>query len=231
MKPISLFLCILVAVTAPALAQQWEVGFGAGYGVSTSADVTNAAGSVSAKFANGPLFAVYGGQNWARVSGEMHYSFKMSDLKLEGQGAKAQMSGEVHSAHFDFLFHPRERAVQPFVALGAGIRYYRGTGTEHASQPLSEFALLTRANEVKPLITPAVGIKAKIGKHALVRLEFRDYITPFPEKVIAPYSGDGSSWTITDPAPPQIGPTGRTGASVKGWLHDFAPTASLAFTF
>lgn len=43
----------------------------------------------------------------------------------------------------------------------------------------------------------------------LLRLEFRDYITPFPSDVVAP-------------AP---------GARIKGWLQDFVPTVGISVRF
>ena len=42
-----------------------------------------------------------------------------------------------------------------------------------------------------------------------LRLEIRDYITPFPKQVVAP-------------AP---------GAKLKGWLHDFVPMVGIGVRF
>jgi hypothetical protein len=48
-----------------------------------------------------------------------------------------------------------------------------------------------------------------LGQHAFLRTEFRDYVTPFPKKVITP----------------------ATGAKVSGWLHDIVPMVGIGFSF
>jgi len=52
-------------------------------------------------------------------------------------------------------------------------------------------------------------VKLSLGGPVLLRLEFRDYITPFPREVITP----------------------AMGAEIKGWLHDFVPTVGFGFKF
>jgi hypothetical protein len=116
-----------------------------------------------------------------------------------------------HASHYDLLYHPaRKRSkVQPFVAAGAGVKLYRGTGQQQAYQPLHEFAYLTQTDDLRPLITAGGGIKYRISEHLVFRAEILDYITPFPNKVITP-------------AP---------GAKIGAWLQDFVPMFGLAFTF
>jgi hypothetical protein len=232
MKPVSLISCILLAAAVPALAQEWEFGLGAGYGFSRDADIRSAAGTARAGFTRGAVLSAYGAQNGDWLSGELRYDFKFSDSHLSGLSQSTSLNGQVHSLHFDFLFHPRQRRVQPFVILGAGIRYYRATGTPVPIQPLGTIAALMRANQVEPLIAPGVGLKLKVGGRAVVRLELRDYITPFPRKVITPYSGTDASWRLKYPPPIlTLEPTGRTGSDVSGWLHDFTPMVSIGVTF
>jgi hypothetical protein len=211
MKPIPLFMCMFLAAMVPVPAQQWEVGGGVGYGFSRGVDVTNINGAVRAGFNRGLMFDVYGAQNGKRLSGELRYAYKFSDLQVEGQGQKATFSGEVHSVHYDFLLHFSERKLQPYIAMGAGIRYFRGTGPQTAIQPLGTFAVLTHTNQVKPLLTPGVGIKAKLSERWTFRVDFRDYITPFPEQVITPYP--------------------LTQSEAHGWLHDFTPMVNIGITF
>ena len=50
------------------------------------------------------------------------------------------------------------------------------------------------------------GVKFRIAKHALVRFDFRDYMTPFPTRVILPAGG----------------------ASVSGWPHDLTPMVGIS---
>jgi hypothetical protein len=135
----------------------------------------------------------------------------MSDLKLSGNGSDVSFKGMSHAIHYDFLYSPaaRRSKVQPFVAAGAGVKLYRGTGKEQAYQPLSNFAYLTRTQDLRPLIAAGGGFKYRVGEHMFFRAEIRDYITPFPKKVITP-------------AP---------GAKVSGWLQDFVPMFGLSFSF
>ena len=99
--------------------------------------------------------------------------------------------------------------MRPFVAGGGGIKFFRGTGKERAYQPLSNLALLTKTQEVKGLISVGGGVKAVVSDHVLLRVEFRDYITPFPKEVITP----------------------SPGAKISGWLHDLVPMVGITFRF
>jgi Outer membrane protein beta-barrel domain len=195
-----------------ALAQKWEIGGVAGGGFYQNLNVTNAGGSAVTGFQNGPVFGGLVGQNMYRyMSGELHYGFSAQNLKVSGAGAEATFKGMAHVIHYDFLVHtaPLGARVRPFVAGGGGMKIFQGTGNETAYQPLSQFALLTRTQELKPMITVGGGTKFQIAPRVYLRVEFRDQITPFPKNVIAP-------------AP---------GASIKGWLHDFIPMAGITFTF
>jgi hypothetical protein len=95
------------------------------------------------------------------------------------------------------------------VRSSAGIKVFRGTGTEQAYQPLSNFALLTKDQDLTPVVSIAAGIKFAVSSHLQFRVELHDYLTPFPKKVIVPAQG----------------------ANVGGWLQDFVPAAALAYTF
>ncbi len=210
MKPLSLVSCVFLAAVAPGFAQEWEIGGGVGYGLTRKVDITNPLGTVKAGLDNGLMWTVYGAQNHRIYSGELRYTYQFSNITVKGMDQSASTGGDVQSIHYDFLLHPSERAVQPFVAMGAGIRYYRGTGPETLGQPIGGSAFLSRTNEVKPLLTPGVGVKVKFGERFVLRLEARDYITPFPEQVIIPL---GNS------------------SSVHGWLHDFTPMVNIGVLF
>ena len=202
----------LSLAAAAALAQEWELGVSGGVGFSRNATVTNASGSGKAGFKYGlTAGAVAGNDLYERLSGEMHYLYRVSDLKVTGGGQEAEFSGEAHLVHYDLLYHAADRdaRIRPFVAGGGGIKVYRGTGGEHAFQPASSFALLTRTQELKPLVSAGGGVKVALTESLHLRVEIRDYITPFPKEVVAP-------------AP---------GARIKGWLHDFVPTAGISVRF
>ena len=199
----------IVAVAA-CFGQQYEMGAAAGGGFARNATLAGAAGSAAAGLGTGEVFGGWIAHGmYSRISGEVRYSYMRQDLQLSGGSAKFQ--GEAHAMHYDVLFHAaKSRAkVQPFVAVGGGFKLYRGTGTEAAYQPLSNFGYLTKTMEWKPMISAGGGVRVALTGHVFLRMEFRDYITPFPSKVITP-------------AP---------GVKASGWLHDIVPLAGIGVGF
>jgi Outer membrane protein beta-barrel domain len=193
-------------------AQEWEIGGIGGAGFMNGMDIARPGSSASTGFKTGVAFGAFAGSNlYAHLSGEIRYTYQMSDLKLSGNGSEVTFTGVAHVIHYDLLYHPANKRskVQPFVAAGAGIKLYRGTGKEQAYQPLSNYAFLTRTSDLRPLISAGGGIKYRISEHMIFRAEIRDYVTPFPNKVITP-------------AP---------GAKVSGWVQDFVPMFGLSFIF
>jgi hypothetical protein len=208
--------CILIMLFlawATAFAQEWELGAHGGFGFSRNPGVTSAAGSAgTAGLKQGPAAGVVVGNNlYERVSGELHYVYRSSNLKTTGGGQEAGFGGESHIVHYDLLYHTanRDERIRPFIAGGAGLRYYRGTGVETAFQPAAKFALLTKTQQLKPLVSVGGGVKVAVSDSMYLRVEVRDYVTPFPKDVIAP-------------AP---------GAKLKGWLHDFVPMVGIGVRF
>jgi hypothetical protein len=207
--------CILIVLFltwATAFAQEWELGAHGGFGFSRNPEVTNASGTGTAGLKQGPAVGVLAGNNmYERVSGEFHYVYRSSSLKATGGGQEAGFGGESHIVHYDLLYHTADRdaRIRPFIAGGVGARYYRGTGIEAAFQPAAKFALLTKTQEFKPLISIGGGVKVAVSDSTYLRFEVRDYVTPFPKEVIAP-------------AP---------GAKLKGWLHDFVPMVGFGVRF
>ena len=194
-------------------AQEWELGGMASYGFYKNATASNPDGSASAGFAPGPGFgALLGYNSSSRIGGEFRYTFETNSLRLSSGGTEAKFSGQAHVIGYDFIFHPRKLRngkVQPFLAVGGGMKVYRGTGTEQAYQNLESFALLTKTQQVEPMLSVGGGIKVTIGRRLLLRAEVRDYLTPFPENVIAPLP------------PTKIG----------GWLNDFVPMIGISYIF
>ncbi len=206
-------LCLMLAAGAGiCAAQRWEFGGVGGAAVFRPAEATAGSAAADAGFANGYVFGVYLGNNVNNyIGGEVRYLYGRSDLELKSGSAKATMSGVNHTAHYDVLVHfaKTDAQVRPFVAAGGGMRLYQGTGTERAAQPLANLGLLTHASQWKPVVSFGGGVKVKLGARASFRAEFRDYLTPFPEKVIAP-------------APR---------ASIKGWLHGMTALFGIGYVF
>jgi hypothetical protein len=205
-------LAVCVALVAPAaVAQSWEVGGAVGGGFYTSQSVTNPTGSASAKIqtniaASAWLDNLSTSRRW---SGELRYDYGRGNLALSQNGTQATFGAESHAMHYDlqWRFASQEATIQPFVSGGAGIKIYRGTGTEAVYQPLSNFALLSKVQDLTALAVAGAGLRVRLSDHLMLRLEVHDYLTPFPNKVIAPAAG----------------------AKVGGWLQDFVPSVGLSF--
>src|SRR6266700_1235312 len=105
-------------------AQEWEIGGIGGAGFMNGVDVSRAGASATTGFKSGVAYGAFAGSNlYTHLSGEIRYTYQMSDLKLSGSGTEVGFTGISHAIHYDFLYHPanNESRLQPFVALGAGI--------------------------------------------------------------------------------------------------------------
>ncbi len=89
------------------------------------------------------------------------------------------------------------------------MKFFRGTGAEPAFQPLNNLVVLTHTTQLEPLISLGGGLKFKVSRKALVRLDFRDYATPTPDKLLA---------------------TPRA-TTINGWMHDFVGLVGISATF
>jgi hypothetical protein len=193
----------------PAFGQKWEMGGAAGVGFYTSNEVSGAGANASAKIAPGVAGSAWitndNGRVWA---GEVRYDYQLGDLKLSSGATTAAFAAQTHAVHYDFQYHfaPREDTVRPFLLFGGGAKVYQGTGDEVAYQPLHDVALLTKTTDVRPLVNVGFGIKANRGGRLGFRLEFRDCLTPFPDKIIAPAQN----------------------STVGGWVHDFVTTFGIS---
>lgn len=207
------FVLILLAAAGCSFAQveeRWELGVAGGYGFYKNTTATNKTGDASVGFKPGYAFSAVASNEINRaLGGEARYTYRQNDLKVSSGGTEASFSGESHVLNYDFLFHfaPRAAKIRPFLAAGAGVKIYRGTGQEMAFQPLSSFVVLTRTTEVTPLVSVGGGVKIQVSRNVLLRLEARDFASTFPKEVIAPVPG----------------------ASVSGWLHDITPMIGLSF--
>jgi opacity protein-like surface antigen len=214
MKHFLLLMLLATAVTVPAaFAQKWEVGFGAGGSFLTSDAISNPAGNADATRQPGLALSAWLDNTIGSglFAGELRYDHENGDLKLSSGGTSARFASQSNAVHYDFLynFSSSEAAVRPFVAAGGGVKWYSGTGTEQVYQPLSNIAVFSDVRDMRALVSVGAGVKFNIAKSVLMRLEFHDYLTPFPSTLIAPVSG----------------------SSVSGWLQDFVVTAGFSFGF
>jgi hypothetical protein len=208
-------MAVCALLVAPAIkAQRWEVGVGAGGGFYTSQDVNSSSfGSASAKIDTNIAASAWVTNNGhSKWGGELRYDYGRGDLTLSQGSTKASFAGETHGIHYDVLryFAPSESPVRPFVAVGGGIKVYRGTGEEVVFQPLSKIALLTKEQDLVAMVSVGGGIKFHLSPRVTLRAEIHDYLSPFPKKVITP----------------------NVGAKVGGWgwLQDFVPMIGLSYT-
>ncbi len=204
-------IAILAICAVPAVfAQQYEIGVAGGGGIVRGGALTNTAGSANAGTKPGAVIgAVIGHRLYQGFTGEVRYNYIMGDLKLKSGGSEATFGAVSHAIHYDVLIHPwkQKAKTQPYLAVGGGVKVFRGTGEEHAAQALSNFAYLTRTTEWKPMISVGAGVRINVAPKVCVRIDFRDYMTSFPKELIAPAGGSTS----------------------KGWLHDFVPMIGISY--
>jgi hypothetical protein len=205
-------LLVFSAVVAPrVMAQSWEVGGGVGGGFYTSQSVSSSAGSASAKIQPGLSGSVWVGNTWqGHWSGELRYDYGMGDLALSSGGTSVSFGAHTQQFHYDIMWHATssESRIRPYVAAGAGVKLYQGTGAQSAYQPLSNYALLTQQQDLTPLVSAGAGVKFQLSPHVQIRLDVHDYLTPFPKNVITP----------------------NVGSKVGGWLQDFVPMIGISYT-
>jgi hypothetical protein len=203
---------LFVTAAVAAYAQQWEIGGTVGGSFVPGVSVKGPMGSATTGFQPGIAAGAFIGQKISpRISGEVRYSFMQSNLKLASGGTTATFSGVTHAIWYDVLIHaaPKESRAQWYAAVGGGMKVFRGTGTEQAFQPLSQFAYLTRTQTVKPMLSFGGGVKFELTPHMSFRTEVRDFMTPFPQDVIYP-------------AP---------GAKIGRMLHNIVPMAGLSYDY
>lgn len=202
---------LLAAFAAAGVAQSWEIGGVAGGSLNSSvtskaASGSTPAGEATAGFTKGMIFGGYLGQNmYKHVSGEIHYAYVKNNLRLQGPGQEVTFGAESHAVYYDVLLHSAAKKTQWFAAIGAGMKIFRGTGQENAYQPLNQFAYLTKTQELKPLLSVGAGVRHFVGKRTVLRVEVRDYITPFPTKVLAPAGNAKFSGSVLHNIVPSVG--------------------------
>jgi hypothetical protein len=208
---LSLAVCL---ATAPfAFGQRWEFGGAVGGSFYTSQTFKNpVAGNADAKFDNGFLSGGYlahnAGERWG---GEIRYDFQTGNAKLSSGSTNVTFGAQAHSVQYHLQWHatPSEASVRPFVSFGGGLRMFRGTGADQVFQPLGKTALLTRTNQLVPVVGFGGGVKLRISQNVALRVAVYDFLSPFPDEVIAP----------------------NIGSRVGGWIHNITPMVGISALF
>ena len=214
MRATQLTAAITVAFSSICLAQEWEVGVAGGFGWYNNTSIRNPALGVSASagFHSGATVGAFFGQNmYEYVGGELRYLYLWGSPELRFQNTRATMHGNTNLVVYDFLFHlkSRDSKVRPFFAAGAGIKVFTGTSTQFFTQPLQEFAVLLPERQVEPAVSVGGGIKFAPAKHILVRVDFRTYMSPLPDRLfVIPRFND-----------------------IRGWVFNFVPQVGVGYTF
>jgi hypothetical protein len=190
--------------------EQWELGVAGGYGFHKDVTASNATAEASVGFRPGYAFGMVAGNEVNRwLAGEARYTYQQNDARVKAGNTQAQFDAQSHVLNYDFIFHlaPRPARVRPFLAVGAGVKIYRGTGRESAFQPLTQFVALTRATQLTPVVSAGGGFKMRLSELLTLRIEGRDFASTFPNEVIAPVPG----------------------ARANGWVHNIVPLVGLSF--
>src|SRR5579863_5821177 len=152
---LSITFITLLASAPAALAQKWEVGVGGGGSFSTSQTIKNAIGDANGGFSPGLAVSAWLGNNDnGTISGELRYDYEHTNLKLSSGGTNVNFGAMTNAIHYDVVLHfaPKESHIRPFVAAGAGVKLFTGTGQEQEFQPLGDVALLTKTSQIEPLV-------------------------------------------------------------------------------
>ena len=212
MRRIALTILLAAAMAAAGYAQQWEFGGVGGAGFLSDVNVKSSFGSAKTGFQPGGAFGAFLSQNlYPHFSGELRYAYLQNNLHIKSGSTEAKFAGSAHVVHYDLLWHTNKKGsrMQVFVAVGGGLKIFRGTGKEAAYQPLYQFGYMTKTQQLKPMASVGAGVRFAISERLFLRTEFRDYITAFPTDIIAP-------------AP---------GAKFGSILHDFVPMIGISYLF
>jgi hypothetical protein len=194
------------------MSQNWEIGGTGGYGWYANPSISGAFGSAEAGFpAKGAIGAVFGNNMYEHLGGEVRYLFRFGGPQLKSDGIQYNMTGYTNLIAYDLLYHmkAKEAKLRPFIAGGAGIKVFTGTGNFFPSQPLADITHLIPHTQVEPVISAGAGLKYRFTRHAQFRIDFRTYFSPLPNEIFR--------------RPPS--------AAVYGWVYDFVPMAGISYVF
>jgi hypothetical protein len=182
---------------------RWTLGGVGGWATNPESTATNSLGEARVRMEPGlAVGALAAHDMYEFVSGEIRYMYRRNEFGARTPGQEFRFGGHSHLVHYDIVAHVTRRTavVRPFLAVGGGVRIFRGTGEESASQPTDDFVVLTRTRETKPMVSAGAGVKVQVNRITF-QAEFRDYISPVPNRIILPVPG----------------------TQLSGWMHDWMP--------
>jgi hypothetical protein len=189
--------------------QGWELGLAAGYGIYRGGSVFAPAGKVQAGVRNRFALSAFFGENREWIAGEFRYTYQDGDPFLAAGGLRTNVQGESHAFHYDlvvFLRAPSGR-IRPYLTAGLGAKLYEVTGPENPDAPLQASARLRSRDQLTFLAVGGGGLKVRLRHGLSLRVDFRDYMTPFPKRLI-------------EPAPL---------ATPRGIFHQFTPLVGISY--
>jgi hypothetical protein len=198
---------LLLAAAGSALAQQWEMGVVGGGSFLNTTSVSGSAGSATAGFQAGFVGGGYFGQNLYRhLSGQVRYEFFQSNLQITAGNTSASFAGMAHAVHYDFVLHTERRSrVQYFAAFGGGMKIFQGTGAETSFQATENYGYMTHTRQIEPMISVGGGFTYRLSPRLYLRAELRDFITPFPNQIIASPSSSVKYGSFLNDLVPMVG--------------------------
>jgi opacity protein-like surface antigen len=190
----------------------WELGGAFGWGFYHNGSVYAPAGKVVAGVRNRFTAGVTITEDrFEHFSGEFRYLYHDGDPFLSSGAVKTNVQGQSHTFVYDVLFQaaPRDSKVRPYVATGVGGKYFEVSGPANASAPFGNIATLTTNSNWRVVVSLGGGVSVRLQPHLALRLDFRDYLTPFPKKMIV----------------------AAPGGTTRGILNQFTPLVGLSYVF
>jgi hypothetical protein len=174
----------LAALAASCFGQQWEFGGMGGAGFLSNVNVSSPAGSATAGFQTGRRRRRLSSARTFTPTGAANYAtYLQNDLHIQSGGDQRHLHRQRSCGA---LRHPLAHQPQGFAH--AGLRGGRRrpenlprNRAPEAYQPNYQFGYMTKTQQLKPMGDVGAGLRFELRPGCLLRTEFRDYITPFPE--------------------------------------------------
>ncbi len=184
------YLLLVLFVGSTAFAQQqFELGADIGYGIYRDGTIYSGLGTLQAGIRNRFAAGIMLGWDFSDyVAGEFNYLYQDGHPFLQGLGVKADIQGQSQALTVGLLFHfnTRQHRIRPFLTGNAGSKDYVIAGPAPYPQPIPQIASLVTNDVWKVAFAAGGGVKFRVQRHLLLRVEFLDYLTTFPRTQIVP---------------------------------------------